>query len=272
MILYSQKGILSCQQRRTRSTAPRTERVSARSHISTPFDNATELVVELCHGEGGADSKIFVDELASAYVKYATSKGLKVEKLTEEDGHIILQIRGKGCYQVFKHEGGKHCIQRVPPTEHNDRKQTSMVSVAVLPLPPDDPKEALREKDLEFTYQTGKQKAGGQNVNRVHSAVRAKHLPSGLTVFINGRDQGANKKEAIRILTARVNAMKREAQHDAYTSARTNQMDGGGRGNKIRTYNVLEGRVVDHRLGTRTGNVDGVLKKGKFDLILGEVN
>jgi protein subunit release factor A len=101
-------------------------------------------------------------------------------------------------------------VQRVPPTERSGRWQTSMISVAVLPLPPENKEQPLREQDLEIITQTGKQKAGGQNVNKVASAVRMKHKPTGLCVMINGRDQGQNRKEALRILTARVSALARD--------------------------------------------------------------
>jgi peptide chain release factor 1 len=230
------------------------------------FEKATELILELQFGEGGTDSKLFVHDLMDAYKRYAALKGFKYEIIHEENGHAMLQVRGRGVYDAFRNEAGKHCVQRVPPTETRGRRQTSMISVAVLPIPPEDPKAALLEKDLEITTQTGKQKAGGQNVNKVASAVRIHHKPTGLRVFINGRDQAQNRKEALKIITARVHEMQREKQQAAYTDDRKRQMDGGGRGNKVRTYNFIESRVADHRLGVKTRNIDQVMK-GRFDLL-----
>jgi len=217
--------------------------------------------------EGGVDSKIFVAELYDAYCKYAERHQLKVELLARSDGHILALIKGKNAWEIFKNESGKHCIQRVPPTENRGRKQTSMVLVGILPIKKDVAGEPLLASDIEVTTQCGKQGAGGQHVNKSQTAVRMKHKPTGLSVFINGRSQEANYKEALKILTARVNDANRMKVDAEYATLRRSQMGDGSRSGKTRTYNTLESRVVDHRLGTKTHNVKAVLEKGQFDLL-----
>ncbi len=138
-----------------------------------------------------------------------------------------------------------------------------MVSVAVLPIPDDIP--GLRDDDIEVTT-CGGHGPGGQHQNKTDSAVRMRHTPTGLTVFINGRKQHANRREARRILAARVAELMRERADAEYSGERRAQMGGGGRGNKVRTYNFMNSRVVDHRLGRKTSQIRRVMR-GEFRLL-----
>ena len=206
-----------------------------------------------------------MEELFAAYLKYSRLLGFKEELLHNDFGHIVAKISGEGVGEAFKNEPGKHCVQRVPPTESKGRKQTSIVIVGVLPIKDDTGFEPLKDEDLDITCQTGHGK-GGQHQNKTASAVRMRHIPTGLAVFINGRDQHSNKREALKILTAKVNEL-RLAEIDAdYAAIRKSQLGDGGRSNKIRTYNFMESRVVDHRLDKKTGNIKGIMR-GEFDIL-----
>jgi peptide chain release factor 1 len=227
--------------------------------------------LELQFGEGGQDSKLFVEDLLAAYVRYATSLKFHCELLTSEDGHAILKVSGSGVWNAFKNEAGKHCVQRVPPTERSGRRQTSMISVAVLPLPPEHKQVAIPDKDLVIKTQCGKQKAGGQHANKTASAVRITHLPSGITVFINGRCQMANKKEALAIIAAKVTEKENNKSKSDYDDLKQSHLKGssdkvGGRGEKRRTYNFIRGDICDHVLGKQTSNIKEFMK-GNFSVL-----
>jgi len=176
----------------------------------------------------------------------------------------MARIWGKGAGRAFRHEPGKHCVQRIPPTESKGRKQTSFVSVAVLPLPPEvDVKIADNDLEIEAVNLGGK---GGQHQNKTMSGCRMTHIPTGIKVVINGRDFHSNVREARRIIQGRVYEQAKEAADSEYAAYRKEQLQGGHRSGKIRTYNFMESRVVDHRLDTKTGNVKGIMK-GEFDLL-----
>lgn len=226
----------------------------------------SELVIEVQFGEGGQDSKIFVDELFSAYCKYAKSLGLNAELLNSSFGHITAKIWGNGAAQAFAHETGQHVVQRVPPTERDGRRHTSIIAVAVLPLPPEKFLKPLPESEVEITCMIGTG-PGGQHRQKTASCVRAKHKPTGLQVVIDARDQHQNRKVAMRILTARVNEFYANKQQMAYNTERRQKMGDGGRGAKIRTYNFCDSRVVDHRTGKKTKNIKAIMQ-GNFSLIL----
>lgn len=186
----------------------------------------------------------------------------------------MIKVVGEKVWQYFKNEPGKHVVCRIPSTERNGRKQTSVITVAVIPMPPEYTQKALEEKDLEIITQTGKQKCGGTNANCVASAVRIKHKPTGVSVFINGRDQGQNKKEALRILTYRINESKKTEVEKEYNNSRKAQMMGnsdklGGRGSKTRTYNFVNSRITDHNLNLKTSNIKDFMK-GNFSSLFEE--
>lgn len=178
----------------------------------------------------------------------------------------MARIKGKNVWKRFRHETGTHVVQRVPPTEKKERRQTSMISVAVLPIPPDNEVEKLPEADIEIQTQVGSG-PGGQHRNRTESAVRAIYKPTGDTVWIDGRNQHQNRAEAIRILTAKVNDERMMRENEEYAKFRRDVMGDGGRGSKIRTYNFINGRVADHRLKKKTTKIKQIMK-GEFNHIL----
>jgi peptide chain release factor 1 len=214
--------------------------------------------LEIQSGEGGLDAKIFVGELFSVYVKYAESKGFKSEILHSSEGHMTALIKGKGVGKKFADESGKHCVQRIPPTETKGRKQTSMISVAVLPLR-EKVETELKDSDLDIAF-VNIGGPGGQHQNKTASAVRMRHKPTGLQVLINGRDQHSNKREALRILAARVEQKLQEDSDSEYNVGRKDQLGDGGRSAKIRTYNFLKSRITDHVTGKKTGNIKKFMK------------
>jgi peptide chain release factor 1 len=220
-------------------------------------------VVEIHHGEGGDDSKAFVHELFAAYIKYTKILNLKSEILLSEQGHAILLVSGSGSQKAFCNESGQHVIQRKSKKQHH----TSVVVVAILPLPPDGSQKKIPEDELVITTQVGHGK-GGQHQNKTESAVRIVHKITGLKVFINGRDQHANKREAIRIITARVNEYLKSNADSKYEAIRKEHLNKTGRGSKARTYNMIDSRVVDHRTGKKTKHIKDVLEKGNFGLVL----
>jgi peptide chain release factor 1 len=178
---------------------------------------------------------------------------------------MIAKITGPGAGEAFQHESGKHCVQRVPENDSKGRKQTSMITVGVLPIKNEAEYEPLRDQDIETTTQCG-HGPGGQNQNKVASAVRMKHKITGITVFINGRDQNNNKIEARRILTVRVNDKKKAESDREYDQFRKKLMGDTGRSDKTRTYNFVRSEIIDHRLNKTTGNVKSFMK-GEFSVL-----
>jgi peptide chain release factor 1 len=223
--------------------------------------STNEILVEIRHGEGGDDSKNFVDELFSAYLKYCRFLGLKSELLYSGEGYKAAKITGQDVGKHFAHEAGKHICQRIPETETKGRKHTSVVSVAVLPLRKD-VSEVLAEQDLKIEA-VNLGGSGGQHQNRTLSGCRITHLPTKLQAVINGRSYHSNEKEARKVLAARVYDLRKQQADDEYAALRRDQIQGGGRSGKLRTYNFMNSRVVDHVLGTKTGDIKGVMK-GNF--------
>jgi peptide chain release factor 1 len=202
--------------------------------------------------------------LLAAYLRYAQNLAFKSEIVYDSESSWSVRITGESCWDYFRNESGKHIVQRIPPTESRGRRHTSIVSVAVLALP-QKVETTLSTHEVEFIVQRGHGK-GGQHQNKVESAVRAIHRPTGLSVFINGRDQYRNKQLALEILQARVLERKREELRQQAHRAKADQLGFGTRSGKIRTYNFIRGLVLDHRTGGKTHRIEEVMK-GRFDLI-----
>lgn len=224
--------------------------------------DATEVIVEVKGGEGGDDSKLFAHDLFTAIARYANRHGVKVDLLSSHDGHLIGKFKGPNVWALLEPQIGTHCVQRVPPTENRGRRHTSYLGVAVLPLL-DSTFEPLDRSEVQIKTQGGSG-PGGQHQNKRDSAVRATHVPTGISVFINGRSQHANKDEAIRVLTARVRDVQQQQSNAGYRALRKSQLGNSGRGTKIRTYNFLNDRAVDHRTGAKV-KVGKVIDKGEFE-------
>lgn len=231
-----------------------------------------EAVLEVRAGAGGDEASLFAWELAHMYERYAEIKRwqwkVNYESKSDLAGYkeASFEIKGKDVYRELRFETGVHRVQRIPATEKNGRVHTSTASVAVLPI-----KKKVNfvvnptDFDMEYSRSGGK---GGQNVNKVETAVRIIHKPTGLDVrSTNERSQLANREKAMMILVSKLEQLKQEEENKKYAGERKDQIGTGDRSEKIRTYNFPQDRVTDHRIKKSWHNLPGIMEGGIEDII-----
>jgi peptide chain release factor 1 len=215
------------------------------------------LVMEFRAGAGGDEATLFAKELRDMYEKYAEGKRWKVRAVDE----MTLEIGGAEAYDALRYETGVHRVQRIPLTEKNGRIHTSTASIAVLPIRAK-PTIEINPADIhmEFSRSGG---AGGQNVNKVESAVRLVHVPTGIDVrSTSERSQKANREKAMEILVAKLEVLHEEEEAKKHAAERKAQVGTGDRSEKIRTYNFPQDRVTDHRLKESWHNLPKIMAGG----------
>jgi len=227
-------------------------------------------ILEIRSAAGGDEAGLFAGDLSRMYTKYAQSKGWKIEELDRSEGNlgqikeVVLKISGKDAYVNLKYESGVHRVQRVPSTESSGRIHTSTATVAVLPQV--SPAEVnINPGDIEFeAFRSGG--AGGQNVNKVSTAVRLKHKPTGIVVTCQTeRSQLQNRENAMSLLRAKLWDLEKKKNVGDVETQRSLQVGTGERSEKIRTYNFPQNRVTDHRIGKSWHNLEKILEEGDLD-------
>ena len=227
------------------------------------------VIIEIQGTEGGEEANLWAGDLYRMYQRFAERNQLKTEVLSsqpsEHGGYrdITFLVKGDDAWGRFKYEGGPHRVQRVPATESQGRIHTSAATVAVLPEAEDiDVEIDPNDLQIDVFRATG---PGGQSVNTTDSAVRIKHVPTGLVVSCQDeKSQLQNKDKAMRILRSRLLQEEQDRQHAETSAARRDQVKGGGRSEKIRTYNYKENRLTDHRIPITLHSLDRVLD-GELD-------
>jgi peptide chain release factor 1 len=232
--------------------------------IPSDPNDGRNVIIEIQGTEGGEEANLWAGDLYRMYQRFAERQGFKTELLSgqpsEHGGYrdVTFLVKGKEAWARLKYEGGPHRVQRVPATESQGRIHTSAATVAVLPEA-DDVDVEVDENDLQIDVFRASG-PGGQSVNTTDSAVRITHRPTGLVVSCQDeKSQLQNKDKAMRILRARLLQAEQDRQAAALSATRAAQVKGGGRSEKIRTYNYKDNRVTDHRVGLTLHSLDRVL-------------
>ncbi len=244
--------------------------ILAHSDEGEVFPN--EIILEVRAGAGGDEAAAFARKLAEMYQRYALAKGWHSRIINKSENplggykEVSIELKGSDVYERLRFETGVHRIQRVPATEKMGRVHTSTASIAILPIRKKQTMD-INPADIrvEFSRSGGK---GGQNVNKVETAVRLVHIPSGIDVrSTSERSQQRNRDKAMQILVARLEEKKMLEERSKVSSERKGQIGTGDRSEKIRTYNIIQDRVTDHRIKKTCHNVESVFA-GEIDVIL----
>ena len=227
------------------------DKILAAEAGSEEFPN--EAVLEVRAGVGGEEAALFAEELAHMYRAYAEIQGWQVRMLSESKTDLggykeaVFELRGLGVYEKLRFETGVHRIQRIPATEKQGRVHTSTASVAILPIRKKH-KFVINPADIEWEFSRAGG-AGGQNVNKVETAARVIHKPTGLDARSQAeRSQNANREKAMAVLLAKLEQQQEEQEAAKHAATRKDQIGTADRSEKIRTYNILQDRVTDHRI------------------------
>jgi peptide chain release factor 1 len=231
-----------------------------------------KLILEIRAGAGGDEAAIFAADLARMYQKYAAKRGWKFQVLDASESSLggyktfIAEVSGEGVYEALKQESGVHRVQRIPATERQGRVHTSTATVAILPEV-EAKQIQINDGDLEVSFSRSGG-PGGQNVNKVETAVRILHKPTGIVVSSRAeRSQFANRERALAILRAKLYDEQRRQAVGSISELRREQIGSGERSEKIRTYNFPDNRITDHRLGKKFHNLEKILD-GDLDPIV----
>lgn len=241
------------------------QRIIESGRASATFSGLNEIIVEVRAGTGGEEAALFASALFEMYKKYAYMKGWRLSVLDSNQTtiggtkQIVFELSGFEAYKYMRFESGTHRVQRVPETEKSGRVHTSTATVAVLPKVKQSDID-IKPEDLEVTfYRSGG--PGGQNVNKVSTAVRIVHKPSGIIVTSQReRSQARNRELAMDILRAKLHEIKTEEQTGKITDERRKQIGSGDRSEKIRTYNYPQDRITDHRVKKNWSNIENILE------------
>lgn len=234
-----------------------------------------KVILEIRAGVGGDEAGLFAGDLARMYQRYSMNKGWSFQMMDSNDmgnggfKFFAARITGEGCYDALKLESGVHRVQRVPATERQGRVHTSTATVAVLPEV--EPKEVIiNDSDIEVSFSRAGG-PGGQNVNKVETAVRITHKPTGIVVSSRAeRSQHANRDTAMSVLRAKLFDMQRQKEFSQLSGDRRDLIGTADRSEKIRTYNFPDDRITDHRFGAKVHEIETVLN-GDLDKLLNKI-
>jgi peptide chain release factor 1 len=230
-------------------------------------------ILEIRAGTGGDEASLFAGDLFRMYERYAAKQGWKVDIVSINEGtkggfkEIVAEVSGRGVFAKLKFESGVHRVQRVPDTEASGRIHTSAATVAVLPEV-EDVDIDIKDSDLKIDTMRA-QGAGGQHVNKTESAIRVTHLPSGIVVFVQEeRSQHKNKAKAMAYLRSKLYEAERSKRDAERAADRKGQIGSGDRSERIRTYNVPQGRVTDHRINLTLHKLPQIIEGEALDEVI----